>query len=70
VKLPMRPDNALPVRFEVSLDSIGRLPTERLDFLLSEAVVVSFLGCPPFGSYGLDSRLVDCQLAGAWFLIL
>jgi hypothetical protein len=46
LKLPMKPDNALPVRFEVSLDGIGRPSTERFDFLLSEAVVVSLLGCP------------------------
>jgi hypothetical protein len=42
----MEPDNALPVRFKVSLDSVGRPSAERLDFFLSEAVVVSLLGCP------------------------
>jgi hypothetical protein len=42
----MEADNALPVRFEVSLDSVGRPSTERLDFLLGKAVVVSLLGCP------------------------
>jgi hypothetical protein len=42
----MEADNVLPVRFEVSLDSVGRPSTECLDFLLSEAVVVSLLGYP------------------------
>jgi hypothetical protein len=42
----MKLDDTLLVRFEVSLDSIGRPSTERLDFLLSEAVIVSLLGCP------------------------
>jgi hypothetical protein len=41
----MELDNALPVRFEVPLDGVGRPSTERLDFLLSQAVVVSLLGC-------------------------
>ena len=46
MELFMEPDNVLPVRFEVSLNSIGRPSTERLDFLLSKAVVVSLLSCP------------------------
>jgi hypothetical protein len=46
LELHMEAGNALPVRFEVSLDSVGRPSTERLDFFLSEAVVVGLLGCP------------------------
>jgi hypothetical protein len=46
LELFMELDNALPVRFEVSLDSVGRPSAERLDFLLSQAVVVGLLGCP------------------------
>jgi hypothetical protein len=42
----MEADNTLAVRFKVSLDDVGRPFTERLDFLLSEAVVMGFLGCP------------------------
>jgi hypothetical protein len=35
LKLFMELDNALPVRFEVSLDGVGGLSAEGLDFLLS-----------------------------------
>ncbi|TMD69348.1 MAG: hypothetical protein E6I91_02305 [Chloroflexi bacterium] len=46
MELFMELDDPLPVCFEVSLNSVGGPSTERLDFLLSEAVVVSLLGCP------------------------
>jgi hypothetical protein len=46
LKLSMKPDNAFSVRFKVSLDSIGRPSIERLNFLLSEAVIMGFLGRP------------------------
>jgi hypothetical protein len=42
----MELDNALPVRFEVSLDNVGRPSSERLDLLLSQAVVINLLGYP------------------------
>jgi hypothetical protein len=40
----MEADNTLAVRFKVSLDGVRRLFIKRLDFLLSKAVIVGFLG--------------------------
>jgi hypothetical protein len=46
LELSVELNNALPVGFEVSLDGVRRPSAERLNFLLSQAVVVGFLGCP------------------------